>query len=208
LASDRGQVVSGTTNVPARIATELQEDFVNIPREKLEYIGIAPPQLMSIATSLIPFLEHDDANRALMGSNMQRQTVPVIKPTRPIVSTGLEGLVVGESGHALTADKAGIVSYVSGSIIEIDSCMKHSFKPVATFAKTSEYSNAAKTYFPGFSPAIRQDSKRVQFAANSIDTSMGRRYDKKLAERNPHGRSTPSYVMNWKPMNAQTKKQR
>ena len=168
LGRDRGQVVSGTTNVPARIATELQEDFVNIPREKLEYIGIAPPQLMSIATSLIPFLEHDDANRALMGSNMQRQTVPVIKPTRPIVSTGLEGLVVGESGHALTADKAGIVSYVSGSIIEIDSCMKHSFKPVATFAKTSEYSNAAKTYFPGFSPAIRQARKESNLPQTAL----------------------------------------
>lgn len=179
LGRDRGQVVSGMTNVPARIATELQEDFVNIPREKLEYIGIAPPQLMSIATSLIPFLEHDDANRALMGSNMQRQTVPVIKPTRPIVSTGLEGLVVGESGHALTADKAGIVSYVSGNVIEIDSGMAHSFKPVTGFTKPGE---VTKTHFPGFSPATMQARKRVQFVTNRIDTSMGRRYDKKLAE--------------------------
>lgn len=162
LGRDRGQAVSGATNVPARIATELQEDFVNIPREKLEYIGIAPPQLMSIATSLIPFLEHDDANRALMGSNMQRQTVPVIKPTRPIVSTGLEGLVVGESGHALTADKAGIVSYVSGSVIEIASGMKCPSNQIGIFTKTSDYLSSMKNRFPGFNPALMQDGTEAE----------------------------------------------
>jgi DNA-directed RNA polymerase subunit beta len=159
LGRDRGQVVSGTTNVPARIATELQEDFVNISREKLEYIGIAPPQLMSIATSLIPFLEHDDANRALMGSNMQRQTVPVLRPARPIVSTGLEGLVVGESGHALIADKSGIVSYVSGSVIKVDSVMGYSSNNTATFAKMGENSISPKSHFPGFTPAMTQDRR-------------------------------------------------
>lgn len=121
LYRDLGQAVPGNIPVPARITTELQEDFVNIPRNGLNYIGIAPSQLMSIATSLIPFLEHDDANRALMGSNMQRQTVPVIQPTRPIVSTGLESLVVGESGHALIAEQAGVVSHVSGKRIDVES---------------------------------------------------------------------------------------
>ena len=158
LGRDRGQVVSGALAVPARIATDLQEDFVNIPREQVEYIGVGPPQLMSIATSLIPFLEHDDANRALMGANMQRQTVPVLRPTRPIVSTGLEALVVGESGHALLADKAGIVSYSTSDRIEIESgpALASTTRFTSELAKVvdamrPDYLPLARR-FPGFSP--------------------------------------------------------
>lgn len=120
LDRDRSNTLS-STELPARVATELQEDFVRVNRTDLDFIGIAPSQLLSIATALIPFLEHDDANRALMGSNMQRQTVPLMRPERPIVSTGLEGLVVGESGHIVQAAQAGIVSYVSGSEIVVHS---------------------------------------------------------------------------------------
>lgn len=105
--------------LPARVATALQEDFVRVNRMEVDYISLAPPQLTSIATSLIPFLEHDDANRALMGSNMQRQTVPIMRPERPIVGTGLEGLVVGESGHIVQAARAGVVSHVSGHQIVV-----------------------------------------------------------------------------------------
>ena len=106
--------------VPVRIATEFQEDFVRRERADVDYIGLGPAQQMSIATSLIPFLEHDDANRALMGSNMQRQTVPLIQPERPIISTGLEGLVIGESGHIIQASQSGIISYVSGSSVQME----------------------------------------------------------------------------------------
>lgn len=105
--------------LPARMASEAQEDFLRIDREEIDYTPIAPSQLLSIATALIPFLEHNDANRALMGSNMQRQTVPLMRPERPIVATGLEGLVVGESGHIIQAREAGIVSYVSGRHIHV-----------------------------------------------------------------------------------------
>ena len=75
--------------------------------------------MISLATALIPFLEHDDANRALMGSNMQRQAVPLIRPERPFVGTGLEAKAISDSGHALTSSKSGIVLYVSGSNIII-----------------------------------------------------------------------------------------
>jgi len=186
LGRDGAQVISGRTNIPARIATALQEDFVNIPRERVEYIGIAPPQLMSIATSLIPFLEHDDANRALMGSNMQRQTVPVIKPTRPIVSTGLESLVVGESGHALLADHAGIVSYVSGSFIEIESEMSASSGQTMQFAKISSQSMEDKlcntlpieSALPGFIPT----SSWRFLGINQLPKDQTRSWDDKMSQ--------------------------
>jgi DNA-directed RNA polymerase subunit beta len=99
--------------IPVRIA----EDFTKIPRHEVQYIGISPIQMISIATSLIPFLEHDDANRALMGSNMQRQAVPLLRPERPIVGTGLEGRAVSDSGHAIQSKLSGLVTYVSGDKI-------------------------------------------------------------------------------------------
>lgn len=99
--------------VPARAG----ERFSKTSRFDTHYIGVSPLQMISIATSFIPFLEHDDANRALMGSNMQRQAVPVLRPQRPLVGTGLEARAVSDSGHALTGQTAGYVFYVSGSKI-------------------------------------------------------------------------------------------
>jgi DNA-directed RNA polymerase subunit beta len=101
------------SSIPVRIG----EDFSKIARHEVQYIGIAPIQMISIATSLIPFLEHDDANRALMGSNMQRQAVPLLKLDRPIVGTGLEGRAVSDSGHIIEARLSGLVTYVSGQKI-------------------------------------------------------------------------------------------
>jgi DNA-directed RNA polymerase beta subunit len=101
--------------IPVRIA----EDFTKIPRSQVQYVGVSPLQMISIATSLIPFLEHDDANRALMGSNMQRQAVPLIKPERPIVGTGLEARTISDSGHAIIAKSSGFVTYVSSKKIVV-----------------------------------------------------------------------------------------
>ena len=86
---------------------------------RLALIGVSPLQMISVATSFIPFLEHDDANRALMGSNMQRQAVPILKPERPFLGTGLEARVMSDSGHAVFAKKSGYVMYSSGSNIFI-----------------------------------------------------------------------------------------
>ena len=100
-------------SVPARSG----ENFVKISRFEADYMGVSPLQMISIATSFIPFLEHDDANRALMGSNMQRQAVPLVRPHRPFVGTGLEARAVSDSGHALTSLTSGYLFYVSGSKI-------------------------------------------------------------------------------------------
>lgn len=103
------------SNIPVRMG----ETFTKISRNEVEYIGISPLQMISIATSLIPFLEHDDANRALMGSNMQRQAVPLIRPERPIVGTGLEARAVSDSGHVVQAKFSGLVTYVSSDKIHV-----------------------------------------------------------------------------------------
>nr|YP_010564992.1 RNA polymerase subunit beta 1 [Hyalomonas oviformis]UZA61993.1 RNA polymerase subunit beta 1 [Hyalomonas oviformis] len=94
-----------------------QHTVTKIPRNEVAFVGVSALQMISIATSLIPFLEHDDANRALMGSNMQRQAVPLIRPERPIVGTGLEARTVSDSGHVIQAKESGVITYVSSDRI-------------------------------------------------------------------------------------------
>lgn len=103
----------------AQIPVRIEEEFSKTSRDVVEYVGISATQMVSIATSLIPFLEHDDANRALMGSNMQRQAVPLLKPERPIVGTGFEARAVSDSGHALQVKSSGLITYVSADKIII-----------------------------------------------------------------------------------------
>nr|YP_009491859.1 RNA polymerase beta subunit [Lacunastrum gracillimum]AWI68020.1 RNA polymerase beta subunit [Lacunastrum gracillimum] len=100
-----------------KIPVRFGKDFIPTFRRYVSFIGISPVQMISIATALIPFLEHDDANRALMGSNMQRQAVPLVRSQRPLIGTGLEARSVSDSGHALVTAKSGYVLYVSGSKI-------------------------------------------------------------------------------------------
>jgi DNA-directed RNA polymerase subunit beta len=100
-----------------KIPVRIGKDFIPTFRRYVSFIGISPVQMISIATALIPFLEHDDANRALMGSNMQRQAVPLARSQRPFIGTGLEARSVSDSGHALVTAKTGYVLYVSGSKI-------------------------------------------------------------------------------------------
>jgi DNA-directed RNA polymerase subunit beta len=94
-----------------------KQEFITSPRELVDYKAIAPTQVISIATSLIPFLEHNDANRALMGSNMQRQAVPLLYPESPIIGTGLEAQSARDSGMVIVSVKNGNVAYVSADKI-------------------------------------------------------------------------------------------
>src|SRR5262249_23659234 len=97
-----------------------QGDAPLTPKDRIDYMDVAPEQLVSIAAALIPFLEHDDANRALMGSNMQRQAVPLLNPRTPLVGTGLEEKVAKDSGAVVIARRAGIVARVTADEIIID----------------------------------------------------------------------------------------
>ncbi len=100
---------------PARVSGEAT--VVDV--DKIEYIDVASNQILSVATSLIPFLEHDDATRALMGTNMQRQSVPCIRPEPPLVGTGMEAPAALNSGYIILADEDGEITYVDGKRIEL-----------------------------------------------------------------------------------------
>jgi DNA-directed RNA polymerase subunit beta len=102
-----------------RIKCRLEADYPVTEPEKIELMDVAPNQIASIAASLIPFLENDDANRALMGANMMRQAVPLIRPEAPIVGTGLEGEVVRDSRTQIMAERDGVVEYVDAREIHV-----------------------------------------------------------------------------------------
>ena len=101
------------------IPVRYKQDFINVTPSEVDFIAISPVQVVSVAASLIPFFEHDDANRALMGSNMQRQSVPLILPQKPIVGTGLENQIAIDSGMTLNAKSDGIVNSVTANKIII-----------------------------------------------------------------------------------------
>jgi DNA-directed RNA polymerase subunit beta len=103
-----------------RVIARFGGDFGYIGADQVQYLDISPKQMVGVSAGLIPFLEHDDANRALMGSNMQRQAVPLLVTEPPIVSTGLEKDVAYNSGMVVRAQRAGTVTYVDGARIKID----------------------------------------------------------------------------------------
>ncbi|MBW4418668.1 MAG: DNA-directed RNA polymerase subunit beta [Myxacorys californica WJT36-NPBG1] len=103
------------------IAVRYRQDFTTASPEEVDYVAVSPVQIISVATSLIPFLEHDDANRALMGSNMQRQAVPLLRPERPLVGTGLEAQAARDSGMVIVSRSDGEVTYVDANTIKVRS---------------------------------------------------------------------------------------
>jgi DNA-directed RNA polymerase subunit beta len=101
------------------VSCRLQNEFTLVPRERINYMDVSPKQIVSVAASLIPFLEHDDANRALMGSNMQRQAVPTLRSETPLVGTGMERPVAIDSGVTVVARRGGLVDSVDASRIVV-----------------------------------------------------------------------------------------
>ena len=127
-AAEEDSAIIAQNNVPLNNNNEFKEDYIlsrktgDFPilnKSEIEYVDIAPNQIMGLSASLIPFLEHDDANRALMGSNMQRQAVPLIRPEAPIVGTGYEEKAAKDARIQLHAEGNGIVEYVDANEIKI-----------------------------------------------------------------------------------------
>jgi DNA-directed RNA polymerase subunit beta len=128
-AMEEDNFIVAQANAPLKSDGHFQEDRVLarkkggevdlIPSEEIGYMDVSPRQMVSVATSLIPFLEHDDANRALMGANMQRQAVPLLMSDSPLVGTGMEGYAAIDAGDVVTADKAGVVQEVSAESVTI-----------------------------------------------------------------------------------------
>ena len=119
-----------------------RDDYPMLPPSRVDYMDVAPEQLVSIAAALIPFLEHDDANRALMGSNMQRQAVPLLAPEAPLVGTGLEAVAAADSGSVVAARRAGTVRRVTADEIIIDTSSEHAKTidhPLASLTQHDRY---------------------------------------------------------------------
>ncbi len=130
----RGNIISDKVEARVRGKADI------VDKENLDYVDVAPEQSISVATSLIPFLQNDDANRALMGSNMQRQSVPLINPAPPLVMTGLEKRVAEDSGQAIVCEENGTVTEVDADHIKVKSSKSGSRNyQLRTFMRTNQY---------------------------------------------------------------------
>jgi DNA-directed RNA polymerase subunit beta len=119
VAQANAQIDKNGRLVDGLVSCRFKNEFTLATADRVQYMDVAPSQIVSVAASLIPFLEHDDANRALMGSNMQRQAVPCLRPEKPLVGTGIERTVAVDSGTAVQALRGGIVDYVDASRIVV-----------------------------------------------------------------------------------------
>ncbi|HOK35498.1 MAG TPA: DNA-directed RNA polymerase subunit beta [Candidatus Pacearchaeota archaeon] len=131
--------------LPKKIEARIGGEPGTIEAKKIDYIDVSPQQILSGAASLIPFLEHDDANRALMGCNMQKQSVPCLRPEPPLVSTGMEDVVAQNSSQVIFADEDGEVKEVDGSHILIEN-KKDELKeyPILNFVRSNQYTSISQ----------------------------------------------------------------
>jgi len=125
--------------VQDRVELRVGENYTLELPELIDYMDVSPMQIMSVSAALIPFLEHDDANRALMGSNMQRQAVPLLRPQAPVVGTGIESRVARDSGQLVTSKVNGVVTSVTGREIVVtdEEGVPHPY-PVIKFSRTNQ----------------------------------------------------------------------
>ncbi len=157
---DEGNIMSD------RIQCRREADFPVVTKEEVDYMDVAPNQMASVAASLIPFLEHDDAHRALMGANMMRQAVPLLKPESPIVGTGLEERVCIDSRTQVIASRSGEVVYVDANEIHIkydktDDEQFVSFSPDVTVYKLPNFRRTNQSTTVNLSPIVRKGDKVV-----------------------------------------------
>jgi len=169
-----------------RIKCRFEADYPVVGKDEVDLIDVAPNQIASIAASLIPFLEHDDANRALMGSNMMRQAVPLISPEAPIVGTGLEGPVIKDSRTQIVARGKGEVVYVDAREIHIkyertENDKFVSFEPEITVYKLPLYRKTNQNTSITLKPIVRKGDKVVKgqimtegYATQNGELALGR----------------------------------
>ena len=169
-----------------RIKCRYEADYPVVSKDKVHLMDVAPNQIASIAASLIPFLEHDDANRALMGSNMMRQAVPVVKPEAPIVGTGLEAAVVRDSITQVSAETSGEIVYVDANEIHIRYDRSEdekfvSFDPEITVYKLPLYRKTNQSTSIYLKPIVKKGDKVVKgqiltegYATQKGELALGR----------------------------------
>jgi DNA-directed RNA polymerase subunit beta len=151
-------------------------DYILSPRDQVDLIDVSPKQIVSVAAALIPFLENDDANRALMGSNMQRQAVPLLRSDAPLVGTGMEGAVARDSGAAISAVRSGIVDQVDADRIVIHaSDEKDSSKSTVDIYKLKKFSRSNQSTCITQRPLVKVGEKIVagDIIADGPSTELG-----------------------------------
>ena len=151
------------------VAGRFNGENVIIPADKVDYIDVSPQQVVSITTSLIPFLEHDDATRALMGANMQRQALPLLKTEAPFIGTGVEYVAARDSGAVVCAKADGIVEYVDAKKIVVKNAKGKDIYNLTTFERTNQGETANQ------SPIVRAGDKvhKGQIIADGPSTDKG-----------------------------------
>jgi DNA-directed RNA polymerase subunit beta len=139
VAQANAQLDQNSQFVDEKVEARYADRYVLVAPDEIQFMDVSPKQIVSVATSLIPFLEHNDANRALMGSNMQRQAVPLLRPESPVVATGMEVEVAKHSGQVIFAQNAGVVTSVTGSQIVVtkDNGDKDIY-PIMKFVRTNQ----------------------------------------------------------------------
>jgi DNA-directed RNA polymerase subunit beta len=186
IAQANASVADDGTLLEQRIKARLEADYPSVSADQVNLMDVAPNQIASIAASLIPFLEHDDANRALMGSNMMRQAVPLLQPEAPIVGTGIEGQVVQDSRIHLTAEGDGVVEYVDANEIKIRYNLTEEEKfvsfddPVKTY-KLTKFLKTNQNTCINLRPIVRKGDKVKQgqiltegYATQNGELALGR----------------------------------
>jgi len=159
------------------ISSRYNGEFMLATADKIQYMDVAPAQIVSVAASLIPFLEHDDANRALMGSNMQRQAVPCLRPEKALVGTGIERTAAIDSGTVVTARRGGVVDYVDASrvVVRVHDSEAQSGEVGVDIYNLTKYTRSNQNTNINQRPLVRQgDSlQRGDVIADGASTDMG-----------------------------------
>ncbi len=151
-------------------------DYILSPRDQIDLIDVSPKQIVSVAAALIPFLENDDANRALMGSNMQRQAVPLLRSDAPLVGTGMEGAVARDSGAAITALRSGVVDQVDADRIVIHATdEKDSSKSTVDIFKLKKFTRSNQNTCITQTPLVKVGDRVVEgdIIADGPSTELG-----------------------------------
>jgi DNA-directed RNA polymerase subunit beta len=166
-----------------QVPVRYRQEFSTTTPALVDYVAVSPVQIVSVATSMIPFLEHDDANRALMGSNMQRQAVPLLRPERPLVGTGLEAQAARDSGMVIVSRTAGEVTYVDATKIKV-----RPHNTDGTDARMMGRSEASPTLSAKSSSASSAPPKEIEYVISKYqrsnqDTCLNQRPLVQIGER-------------------------
>ena len=180
--------ISTVDSIPVRVADNLLDLFKKVSPYQVDCIGISPVQILSVATSLIPFLEHNDANRALMGSNMQRQAVSLMSSERPLVGTGLEARVLAESGHPVQSRVSGFVSNISAHQVVVQRLLHVSEGSVLNKKLTkTEFQlqslNKTRLSYNFFMPSTTTKSWPTQLKSRQTFLTTGQNVNKAMTKR-------------------------